>query len=184
MGGREEMTGKRTNRKHSEMCGGKNKIGRTNCWNNRFFSIIELLPCQCLQFTKVFCQILGLHSGIVEDSSLFACHTVSTGKELLTFRKIILPSSSRSSRRRVDCLSLNMNALQSSETPVNCLSVDEAWRQLKCCTYQLTNNCKRSKKLLCRYFSLPVSQSRTNQNLHSYFRSRNIAVALSHPYWV
>jgi len=63
-------------------------------------------------------QILGSHSSIVEDSSIFVCHMVSNVEQSLTFRMKILSSCSGSSQRRVYFLPLNMWTLDSSETPV------------------------------------------------------------------
>ena len=36
------------------------------------------------------CDILASHSGVGEDSSLLGCYTMQTGKELPTFRKLLL----------------------------------------------------------------------------------------------
>jgi len=102
----------------SEIIGGKNKIGQTDCCNNRFFWIIELLSSNFWQWATLLYHILGSHRGIVEDSSLFGCDLVATGEHSWTFRMNILSSSSVSCRGKVDCLSLTMRTLQSSEKPV------------------------------------------------------------------
>jgi len=43
-------------------------------------------------------RIWGSHSAAVEDSSLLGCYTVSTGKQLVTCHRTLLPSSLGSSR--------------------------------------------------------------------------------------
>jgi hypothetical protein len=47
-------------------------------------------------FKSASSKILGAHSGVAEDSSLLGCYAVLTAKDVPTFRRILLPSSSGS----------------------------------------------------------------------------------------
>ena len=46
------------------------------------------------ELDETLCRIGGSQSSVAEKSSLPSCYAVSNGKELLAFRRIIMPSSS------------------------------------------------------------------------------------------
>lgn len=48
------------------------------------------------------CEVWSSHSGVVEDSGLLGCYTVLLGKYYLTFRTMLLPSSSGSIGRSIE----------------------------------------------------------------------------------
>jgi len=119
------------------MRGGKNKIGQTDFYSNRFFSIIELFSSHFWQWAKVLYQILSSHNGIVEDSSLWLSH----GIELWTIVDVSnenIVSIFRVQSKKSGLFVTEYEDITVPRNTGNCLPVDEACLQLKCCTHQIT----------------------------------------------
>ena len=71
-----------------------------------FFFFLQFCESGWKAQTVSFCQIWGSQSGVTEDSGLLRCYNASTGKQLTTFRRTVMhsTSTSRSSSEAVTLL--------------------------------------------------------------------------------
>jgi hypothetical protein len=61
---------------------------------NYLFDVLSALVSLCMNRLSEYCEILGSHIGVAEDSSLLGCYALLLGVWFLMFRRIVVSSCS------------------------------------------------------------------------------------------